>query len=187
MVHAPEILCKWLLAILTPSPRPPESLFVGLETTFGPIEYTGEFLPFEGTPYYQNEFGSPLYRGFVAFRGVASPERLPGLKHAATGLERQWLQAGLRQFNLDIGYMDPDKLVLASFKRGPCKLYLRDGVYADLLLKYSHGNFEPLPWAFTDFQDGRYIKSLLVIRQKLKSDLRKYRAGLTETEPDNLA
>jgi hypothetical protein len=30
-----------------------------------------------------------------------------------------------------------------------------------------------MPWAFADFQDGRYIKDLLIIREKLKSQLRK--------------
>jgi hypothetical protein len=171
----PETLCKWVLAVLGPQERPPEGLWHALEKTFGPIEYKGEFLAFEGTDYYEKEFGARLYRGFIAFRGVDGPEKLPALKHAAARLEAEWSQDGRRIFNLDIGYMDPDKVVLASFKRGPCKLYLGDGVYADLLLKYSHGRFDPLPWAFADFQDERYHKSLLIIRQKLKSELRKFR------------
>jgi Domain of unknown function (DUF4416) len=176
----PETLCKWILGILGPRERPPEALWQALESTFGPIEYKGETLPFEGTDYYREEFGPGLSRGFIAFRGVDGPEGLPALKHAAAGIEAAWARDGRRIYNLDIGYMDPDKVVLASFKRGPCKLYLGDGVYADLLLKYAQGRFDPMPWAFADFQDGRYQKSLLVIRQKLKSELRKVRGSTPE-------
>ncbi len=186
--HAPlqapqNALCKRVLAVLAPTPRPPEALWLGLEAVFGPIEFKGEFLPFDTTDYYQGEFGVDLHRGFIAFRGVESPERLPNDKHAAARLERDWAKDGKRLYNLDIGYLDADKLVLASFKRGPCKLYLRDGVYADLLLKYAKGRFEPFPWAFSDFQDGRYQKSLLTIREKLKSELRKSRDAASG-EPD---
>ena len=170
-----EALCKRVLAVLVPSKQPSEALWQGLESVFGPIDFKGEFLPFDTTDYYQGEFGTDLHRGFIAFRGLESPDRLPGLKHAAARLEGVWAKGGKRVYNLDIGYMDPDKLVLASFKRGPCKLYLSDGVYADLLLKYAKGRFEPFPWAFSDFRDGRYQKSLLTIREKLKSELRKSR------------
>ena len=175
MLPLADIGCKWILAILGPPERPPEALWQALETAFGSIEYKGEFMPFDGTDYYREEFGVHLHRGWLAFRGIDSPERLPALKHVAASLEGAWAQEGKRKYNLDIGYMDPDKVVLASFKRGPCKLYLGDGVYADLLLKYAEGRFDPLPWAFADFRDGRYDKSLLVIRQKLKSELRKIR------------
>jgi hypothetical protein len=180
MIPPPETRCKWILAVLGPLPKPPESLWQALETAFGAIEYKGGFFPFEGTDYYREEFGAGLYRGFIAFRGVGGPEFLPRQKHAAARVEQQWSRSGKREFNLDIGYMDPDKVVLASFKRGPAKLYLGDGVYADLLLRYSRGGFEPLPWAFADFQDGRYQKSLLVIRQKLKAELRKDLGAIPE-------
>jgi hypothetical protein len=172
-----EALCKRILAVLAPDPRPSEALWQALETAFGPIDFKGESHPFDCTDYYADEFGPGLHRGFIAFRGVESPENLPAWKHAAARLERDWAREGRRLYNLDIGYMDPDKVVLASFKRGPCKLYLRDGVYGDLLLKYAKGVFEPFPWAFADFQDGRYHKSLLAIREKLKSELRKSRDG----------
>jgi hypothetical protein len=164
--------------------RPGEDLTAALEQAFGAVEYKGEALPFDSTDYYQDEFGPGLHRSFWAFRGVDGPERLPELKAVAARLEARWAREGRRTWNLDIGYMDPDKVVLASYKRGPCKLYLRDGVYADLLLKYSRGRFEPLPWAFSDFQDGRYQKTLLVIREKLKSDLRKDREALSAETAD---
>lgn len=170
--------CKWILAVLAPAGKPPEALWESLADAFGAIEYRGDFHPFDTTEYYRDEFGGGLQRGFIAFRGVGGPERLPDLKHASDRLESAWARDGKRLYNLDIGYMDPDKVVLASCKRGPCKIYLRDGVYADLLLKYADGRFEPTPWAFPDFQDGRYGKSLGVIREKLKSELRKARYGL---------
>jgi Domain of unknown function (DUF4416) len=174
-----EALCKRVLAVLAPDPAPPGSLWEGLERVFGPIDYKGGFLPFDTTDYYREEFGPRLHRAFICFRGLESPEVLPKDKHAASRLEGEWAMDGKRRYNLDIGYMDTDKLVLASFKRGPCKMYLGDGVYGDLLLRYAKGRFEPFPWAFSDFQDGRYGKTLLTIREKLKSELRK------QTDPDS--
>jgi hypothetical protein len=164
--------CKWIMAVLGPSPRPPEALFRALERAFGPLDHRGEFLPFDVTGYYAPEFGPDLSRGWVSFRGLDGPERLPALKRKAAETEREWAVSGRRTWNLDVGYMDADKVVLASFKRGPCKLYLGDGVYADLLLKYSRGRFEPLPWAFADLRDGRYGRQLLTIREKLKAESR---------------
>ncbi len=178
MASVDRPLCKWLIAVLGPEPRPPESLWQDLAQAFGPIEYRGTSRLFETTDYYREEFGTPLYRCLAAFRGLFGPETLPERKLDAARLEAHWSREGKRRFNLDIGYMDPDKVVLASFKSGPTKLYLGHGVYADLLLKYSGGRFEPMPWAFPDFQDGRYEKSLRVIRDKLKAELRKTREEL---------
>jgi len=172
--------CKWVMAVLGPSPRPPEAVFRGLEEAFGAIDYRGEFLPFDATDYYAAEFGPALCRGWVSFRGLGDPAELVSWKRRAAERERLWSGEGRRTWNLDPGYLDADKLVLASCKRGPCKIYLGDGVYADLLLRYSKGRFEAMPWAFADFKDGRYGKALLVIREKLKAELRKPGAAGTE-------
>jgi hypothetical protein len=167
------------MAVLAPGSRPPEGLWRDLEKAFGNIDFKGDFHAFATTGYYSEEFGEGLHRGFISFRGLMDPLSLPDFKREAAALETAWSKGGRRSVNLDAGYLDPDKLVLASCKRGPCKLYLRDGVYADILLRFANGRFEPLPWAFPDFQDGRYHKSLLTIREKLKSEMRHGR----EAEP----
>lgn len=167
-----EALSKRVMAVLAPGPRPGDALWQALAGRFGPIDFKGAFVPFEATSYYREEFGSGLSRGFISFRGLFDPEGLPAFKREAAALEAELAQGGRRTCNLDAGYLDADKLVLASFKRGPCKLYLGGGIYADMLLRYAKGRFEPQPWAFPDFQDGRYHGSLLVIREKLKSELR---------------
>jgi hypothetical protein len=170
-----EALSKRVVAVLVSGPRPSETLWADMEKRFGPLDFKGAFSAFDTTQYYREEFGDDLHRGFASFRGLFDPKGLAAFKHEAADLEASWSAGGKRSCNLDAGYLDADKLVLASFKRGPCKLYLTDGVYADLLLKYAKGRFEPLPWAFPDFRDGRYDRSLLAIREKLKSELRKSR------------
>lgn len=175
--------CKWVVAVLGPAPRPPNALFQSLEAAFGPVDFRGEFLPFDVTDYYLAEFGPALARGWISFRGLGSPEDLLEKKARASALEQDWARDGQRTFNLDIGYMDPDKLVLASYKPGPCKLYLGRGVYADLLLKYFQGRFEPLPWAFADFKDDRYSRNLLTIREKMKADSRRADGSASSGKP----
>jgi hypothetical protein len=175
--------CKRIVALLGPAPRPPDEIFRSLEEVFGPVDYKGEFHPFDTTDYYAAEFGGDLWRGFASFRGLAAPDSLSGLKHRAAGLETAWSRDGRRTWNVDVGYMDADKVVLASFKRGPLKLYVGNGVYADLLLKYAKGRFEPMPWSFADFKDGRYSRSLLAIREKLNAEMHKHGAAGSPGKP----
>jgi len=168
--------CKKTLALLSPEPLWEPSLCDALEKAFGPIDYRGPFFPFssgEGGGYYEPEMGGSLHRGFLSFRGLADPSGLASWKHASRALEEAWSREGKRTRNLDIGYLDPDKLVLASFKPGPRKIYLGEAVWADLILGYSSGEFVPIPWTFPDFRSGVYNTSLGVIREKLKAEMRR--------------
>ncbi len=164
--------CKRVLALLTPEPHWEEELCAALESAFGPIDFRGAFLPFADTEYYTEEMGAPLYRGWVSFRGLAAPEHLAQWKEQTRALEARWTRDGKRSRNLDIGYLDPDKLVLASYKRGPFKLYLGNAVWADMVMGYARGCYTSTPWAFADFRSGQYNKVLGAIREKLKAEMR---------------
>lgn len=178
-VVSSDIACKRVMAVLSPRPQWDEDLCVVLKERFGPVDYRSAFLPFEGASYYDAEMGAPLWRGWLSFRGLADPADLPIWKHEARAVEDSRRhgpgapRAGGRVWNLDIGYLDADKLVLASFKQGPFKLYLGRAVWADPLLGYSRGAFIPLPGAFPDFRDGRYDKVLGIIRDRLMAERRR--------------
>jgi hypothetical protein len=159
------------LAVLSASPEWPSSLLEALTEGYGPVDYRSPFLPFPEGHYYADEMGFPLWRGWLSFRGLASPAFLPEWTRRFRALESALALDGKRTFNLDPGYMDADKVVLASRKRGPFKIYLEDGVWADMVLGYSRGAFEPVPWTFPDFRDGRYDRSLAVIREKMKAEM----------------
>lgn len=169
----PEPFCKTILALLTPVPEWEPALCADLEGAFGSFDYRGKFFHFDVTDYYAAEMGNPLYRAIGSFQGLGSPQDLVEWKWRARVLEGRWSRNGLRLRNFDIGYLDADKLVLASFKRGPCKLYLGKGVWGDMIMGYSKGGFSPTGWAFADFREGRYNGSLMTIREKMKAGMRK--------------
>lgn len=169
---SPVPVCKRVLAVLSRAPAWDEALCAAVEQAFSLVDYRSSWIPFEDI-YYAAEMGGPLWRGWISCRGLIDPSGMPAWKQAARNVEDAFRLDGRRRFNLDVGYLDVDKLVLASCKRGPCKLYLGGDVWADMILGYSRGAFTPTPWAFPDFRDGRYDKTLGIIRDKLKAEMRR--------------
>ena len=74
--------------------------------------------------------------------------------------------------NLDIGYLDHNKIVLASVKYAGQKIHLGDGIYADLIARYRGGRYQPFEWTVPDFRDGRYDGELAQIRRTYLNQLR---------------
>jgi hypothetical protein len=140
-----------------------------LETHFGKIMRRGKFFPFAHTAYYEAEMGANLLRTVIGFETLISPEEILTYKLKAIEIEKDAADiAQHRTFNLDIGYMDADKVVLPSTKKGPFKLYAGRGLWLDMLLTYAKGRFSPTPWAFADFAQNPYEKDLLLIREGYK-------------------
>jgi len=137
---------------------------------FGNFEHKGNFFPFDKTNYYESEMGANLHRCVVSFEGLIEPENIGVYKNKAIELEGILKNDnGGRILNIDIGYMDFDKVVLPSTKRGPFKLYAGGGIWLDMVLTYAKGNFSPTSWAFADFRENPYKRDLLLIREKYKT------------------
>ena len=160
---------KLIAFIITPQISPDnawESLICGC---FGELEHRGKFFPFSKTDYYNAEMGESLYRSVVSFKGLIPPENIMECKVKAIKIENTLkTKNGGRVANIDIGYMDQDKVVLPSTKRGPFKLYVGNGFWLDMVLTYAKGDFKPTAWAFADFKENPYKRDLLLIREKYK-------------------
>lgn len=145
-----------------------------MEEVWGPSDARTEPVPFDFTDYYADEMGVELHRQFVAFKKLADPSSLPDLKFSASQIEKKLCQEGRRRINIDVGYLDYRRVVLASTKEGTHKIYLSGGIWADLTLTYENGSFSALPWTFLDFRRGTYDEFFLKIRESYKSRLREF-------------
>ena len=111
---------------------------------------------------------SELKRVFFSFRDLVLPEELPSVKRKTDEIEEKFSLEGKRSVNIDPGYLDYHKVVLASNKYGGQKIHLAGGVWADMTLHYSKGSFHPFEWSFPDFKKGRYGKIFMEIRTRYK-------------------
>jgi hypothetical protein len=163
---------KKFVAILGSNPAMIDKVANDLESNQGLIDLRSSLYPFSHTDYYAVEMGAPLFRQFISFEALANPATLPDLKTLAARLEEEYSTEGKRQVNLDPGYLDYNKVVLASYKYGGQKIYLKDGVYADIVLLYNKGVFDSFVWTFPDFSTGQYNDFLLRLRRRYKQQQR---------------
>jgi hypothetical protein len=76
-----------------------------------------------------------------------------------------------RPINLDPGFVDSPKLVLASMKNFAHRIYVGRGVYAEVTLLHRRGQWTPLEWTFPDYASGRYWPFLDQVRKRLREQL----------------
>jgi hypothetical protein len=143
-----------------------------LETVFGEPDMQSAVFPFDMTDYYEAEMGDKLLRIFVSYRHLISPIAIAEIKCLCNLIERNLSKHHKRSVNLDPGYMDLDKFVLASAKYGRQKIYIGHGIYADPTLYYFKKAFHAYEWSFPDFKSGRYDTYLIEVRQHYKKQLR---------------
>lgn len=143
-----------------------------LADSFGPIDFRSRVFPFTVSDYYFSEMGSPIHRIFVSFERLVGPGDLVNIKLQSNQIEGKLTVSGKRKVNIDTGYLDFDKVVLASAKYNGDKVYLGRGIWADLTMRYAKGEFRPYPWSFPDFKEGLYNKIFMEIRRRYKRQVK---------------
>ena len=147
-----------------------------LAREYGPIDITSETLPFEFTDYYRQEMGPHLMRRFVAMERLIRPESIKAVKLATNAMEAEFAAANPagppRPVNLDPGYITEGKLVLASTKDHAHRIYLGEGIYAEVTLSYARGRWTAHEHTFPDYASGAYDAFLSSARRALRRQLR---------------
>ena len=123
--------------------------------------------PFDRTGYYEREMGAPLFRRFLATDAVSRDE-LAAAKLAAEAIEREFSVHGRRTVNIDPGLLAEENLVLATGKNYSHRVYLRDGVFADLTLVFEKGEYRALPWTYPDYASTEIRSFLTGLRRELR-------------------
>lgn len=171
-LYEPVIPVNMIIGVLCGQAEVTHKAISVMQESFGAIDYKSETFPFTVTDYYSQEMGYCLKRLFVSFDELIDPSQIVQIKKETTAIEDSYRINGNRIINLDPGYMDYHKIVLASYKFGGYKIYLGQNVYGDMTLFYSKGRFIPFEWSFPDFKEGIYNKLFLNIRINYKKKLK---------------
>jgi hypothetical protein len=153
------------------------------EGEWGPIALESPHFEFNETDYYTPTMGAGLKKVFWAFERRFDPAALAQMKRLTNAWEDEL--AGIarrreirgddgnpivepRPLNLDPGYLTVAKLVLASTKDYAHRIYLCDGIFAEITLFYRHGRWEHHEWTFPDYRRGDYHEFFTACRNYLK-------------------
>jgi hypothetical protein len=148
------------------------ALYDKLEKFFSPIEQTSASFNFSSyTDYYQSEMGDNLQKLFIAFSDLIDPAELPVIKVTTNLIESEYMHDNIRPVNIDPGYIESAKLVLATTKNYSHRIYLNQGIFADLHLHFAKRTFQPQPWTYPDYIRKDTIVFFNAIRKRYLEQL----------------
>jgi uncharacterized protein DUF4416 len=137
----------------------------------GPIALTSDAFDFTETDYYTATMGTGLKKQFIAIGRPIDPAALAEVKRTTNQWEVDYASQSAhpepRPLNLDPGYITGAKLVLASTKDHAHRIYLRDGIYAELTLMYRHRRWQPLEWTYPDYRRADFHQFFDACREYL--------------------
>jgi hypothetical protein len=169
-IHSPALV----LPLLAAFSRYDEALAWGrarAESFWGPVALESLAFDFVETDYYQASMGPGLKKQFFAFQKLADPGELIAWKLTANAWEAEYSSlarhAEPRPLNLDPGYVAPGKLVLASTKDFAHRIYLGQGIYAEVTLHFRQHRWEHHQWTFPDYRRADYQAFFSRCREQL--------------------
>ena len=167
---------KAIIGVLTVEPNLLPTVYAELTHRLGPIDYTSELMPFSSTTYYQTEMGPNIQRQFISFERLIDGGTLAEIKLFTNDVEQVFAlrksEGTARRVNLDAGYICLAKLVLASTKDHAHRIYLRDGIYAEITLRFYRKTFQPWEWSYPDYRLPTYIAIFNHIRKIYRNQLK---------------
>ena len=171
----PPVSVKLFVGILTSIPEIIPAAEERLSAACGTIDSHSGAFPFDWTRYYDKDMGQPLRRYFLSFADLIKPESIADIKVATNELESsfasEWTGVS-RPINLDPGYLEESKLVLASTKNFSHRIHIARGIYAEVTLHYEkRGSWRAFPWTFPDYAAERYHPYFLSLRDLYRKQL----------------
>ena len=166
---------KLILGLILAPEAPIVVIRQHMEAIYGLIDQETALLPFVATTFYEREMGPALQRLFWSFEALVAADALAGIKHETNAIEQMYAvpvgQARQRRVNLDPGYVDLAKLVLATTKDRQHRVYLGRGIYAEVTLRYTGGRFMPWEWTYPDYRTPDYLAFFDAVRRRYRHQL----------------
>lgn len=139
-----------------------------IENRLGNIEEETDSMPFHHTDYYSEEMGEGLNRIFILFEPLKPRDCLVEIKLITNSIEKDFSKEGKRLINIDPGYISLEQIVLATTKNYTHRIYLGNGIYADLTLIFKKGTYTHLEWTYPDYAENDTISMFNRWRENYK-------------------
>lgn len=131
---------------------------------------------FTETGFYTETMGTELKKQFFAFDRLISPGDIAPTKIVSNNLEARYADESnhpeTRPLNIDPGYISEAKLVLATTKDRDHRIYLRDGIFAEVTLHYRGKQWTSSRWTYPDYQRNDFQTFFTQCRELLRTRIR---------------
>jgi hypothetical protein len=148
---------KLFIGMLSPEPALLDTCADIVCGEYGPADYQSESVPWAYSDFYKEEMGSGILRKFIFFERLMDPGNLSSVKINTIRIEKslsvQTANRARRRINLDPGYVTEAKVVLATTKDYAHRLYIGEGIYAEVTLRYGNKDrsFTPFDYTYLDY------------------------------------
>lgn len=138
-----------------------------LINNFGNTKIIGEEYLFSHSIYYADEMGEDLKKRFIVFENMIERDYIVEVKKTTDEIEKKYLDSNNnRKINIDPAILTLENFVLVTNKNFTHRIYLKDGVFADLTLIYKKKKgYTELPWTYADYSSDETKNFLKKIRE----------------------
>ncbi|MBP7654128.1 DUF4416 family protein, partial [Candidatus Dependentiae bacterium] len=142
-----------------------------LSDLFGKIDFSTAPYLFKYSDYYDKEMGQTKFRQFISFENLVEMDILPDIKIKTNEIECNFSTMDKRNINIDPGYIELGKLVLASTKNYTHRIYIGKGIFAEPTLQYFKKTYTSWPFSYPDYSDEFAVSFFNKVREKYKTQL----------------
>lgn len=143
-----------------------------LVSKWGALEFKSPRFEFTETTYYNKSMGPELRKQFLAFRQLIDPASIAAAKLISNELEAQYCTMAdvpeERPLNIDPGYISEAKLVLATTKNRDHRVYLQQGIFAEVTLHFHNREWASSKWTYPDYQRADFQAFFTQCRLRLR-------------------
>ena len=148
---------KLIIGVIYSDKRVYDEVMAILVEEFGETDGECEEFSFsrEFSDYYDEELGGEGMRKIFSFAKPVDASRQAQIKTFTNAIEARYSENGQRKINLDPGFINHGRLMLATTKPTGFRIPLDLGIYTELTLYYARGQWHKLPWTYRDYQSER--------------------------------